>query len=64
LSEGKNSGNFVLLIGLMLVGASIVYTGAQYLFSKTGAPAYVFLVVIAVGFAMIIAGAVLARHYL
>jgi len=60
LSEGKNSGNFVLLIGLMLVGVSIVYTGIQYLFSKTGAPAYVFLVVIAVGFAMIIAGAVLA----
>ena len=60
MSEGKNSGNFVLLIGLMLVGVSIVYTGIQYLFSKTGAPAYVFLVVIAVGFAMIIAGAVLA----
>jgi hypothetical protein len=64
LSEGKNFGNFMLLIGLMLVGVSIVYTGIQYMFSKTGAPAYVFLVVVAVGIALFITGAVLARHYL
>jgi hypothetical protein len=48
----------------MFVGASIVYTGTQYLLSQTGAPAYVFLLMIAAGIALIIAGALLARHYL
>jgi hypothetical protein len=48
----------------MFVGASIVYTGVTYLLGETGAPTYVFLVVIAVGIAIIIAGAFLARHYL
>jgi hypothetical protein len=63
LTEGK-LGNFMLFIGLMFVGASIVYTGVAYLLGETGTPTYVFLVVIAVGIAIIIAGALLARHYL
>jgi hypothetical protein len=65
LTEGK-LGNFILFIGMMFVGASIVYTGISYLLSETGgSPTYVFLLgVIAVGIAIIIAGALLAKHYL
>jgi hypothetical protein len=64
LTDGK-LGNFILMIGMMLVGFSIVYTGIAYLFgSYPGVPTFGFLIVIAVGIAISIAGALLARHYL
>jgi hypothetical protein len=53
------------MIGMMLVGFSIVYTGIAYLFgSYPGVPTFLFLIVIAVGIAISIAGALLAKHYL
>ncbi|HEY6283198.1 MAG TPA: hypothetical protein VIW22_04665 [Nitrososphaerales archaeon] len=61
MADGK-LGNFLLFIGLMFVGVSIVYTGIGYLLG--GAPTDVSLAVIAVGITMFIAGALLARHYL
>jgi hypothetical protein len=62
LTEGI-SGNFILIMGTMLVGGMIVLTGIGYLFGR-GAPISAILVVIAVGIGVIIASALLARHYL
>ncbi|HZY94983.1 MAG TPA: hypothetical protein VFE98_09050 [Candidatus Bathyarchaeia archaeon] len=62
MAEGK-LGNFILFIGMMFVGASIAYMGVSLLLGGAGVSAFAFLVIVT-GIAMIIGGALLARHYL
>jgi hypothetical protein len=64
LTEGKFSGSFILIMGTILVGAMILFTGIQYLFSGSGVPISPLLVVIAVGITVMIVGILLAKHYL